>query len=73
MKIPSAEIPQTHIDAMEKPVLNDLAAFFVVMQVDVEKIVARAEKEGWNPEQLIDEIERLIDGDNRARPTDVGL
>ena len=69
MDIPERRLSTAEVQELSLPLQNDLIAIFGVIGDAVDRLLDKAVREGWTPEVLIDEIVRLIDGDNRAPET----
>lgn len=68
--LPAPKLPESEISALEKPLVNDLLAFYKLLEESAGRLFDKAASEGWTPEQLIMELDRLIDGDNRPELTE---
>ena len=66
MKLPDLVLPEAEIDAMGRPLENDLLAVFKLIEEETLRLLDMAKDEGWTPEQLEREIEALIMGENRT-------
>ena len=66
MDIPERRLSTAEVQELSLPLQNDLIAIFGVIGDAADRLLDKAVSEGWTPEVLIDEIVRLIDGDNRA-------
>jgi len=56
-------IPKTTIEefrSMASPMAMDFKALFTLMRDDVLSLVRKAQKEGWNIDELITNIEELL-------------
>lgn len=71
MDIPPVTLPPT--DSFERPLQNDLVAYFKQLEQDTAILIDKAGSEGWTPEQLIEELDRLIAGDRRAPATEARI
>jgi hypothetical protein len=69
MDIPERRLSTAEFQDLSLPLQNDLIAIFGVIGDAADRLLDKAVSEGWTPEVLIDEIARLIDGDNRAPET----
>ena len=66
MDIVERRLSTAEVQELTLPLQNDLIAIFGVIGDAVDRLLDKAVTEGWTPDVLIDEIVRLIDGDNRA-------
>lgn len=71
MDIPAIVIPQQTIEDLTTPMANDLTALFSLVADDAEGLLDRAVDEGWTPDQLIDQLVKLIEGTENAPETTV--
>ena len=69
MDIIERRLSTAEVQELSLPLQNDLIAIFGVIGDAADRLLDKAVSEGWTPEMLIDEIVRLIDGDNRAPET----
>lgn len=69
MDIPERHLSTAEVQSLSLPLQNDLIAIFGVIGDAADRLLDKAVAEGWTPERLIDEIVRMIDGDNRAPET----
>lgn len=69
MDIPERRLSTAEVQELSLHLQNDLIAIFGVIGDAADRLLDKAVSEGWTPEVLIDEIVRLIDGDNRAPET----
>jgi len=69
MDITSRALTESEKLDLLRPLQNDLIAFYGVLQMAADSLLDKAQREGWTPDQFIDELERLITGDNRAPET----
>lgn len=47
-------------DNLAAPFSKDMEALFNIIQDDVDRLVRKGIREGWTPEELIREVEKLI-------------
>jgi hypothetical protein len=59
-------ITSTAFDDLADPLALDMIAAFSLIQEDTEKLVAQAEKEGWDSDTLIQKIDELLSGDGNG-------
>lgn len=69
MTIPDRRLSTAEVQDLMRPLENDLVAFYRLVSDAAEDLLDKAVREGWTPEQLIDELDRMIGGDNRAAET----
>lgn len=69
MTIPDRRLSTAEVQYLMRPLENDLTAFYRLVSDAAEDLLDKAVREGWTPEQLIDELDRMIGGDNRAAET----
>lgn len=69
MTIPDRRLSTAEVQDLTRPLENDLTAFYRLVSDAAESLLDKAVSEGWTPEQLIDELDRMIGGDNRAAET----
>jgi hypothetical protein len=69
MTIRDRRLSTAEVQDLTRPLENDLVAFYRLVSDAAESLLDRAVSEGWTPEQLIDELDRMIGGDNRAAET----
>jgi hypothetical protein len=69
MTIPDRPLSTSEVQALSLPLQNDLTAIFGVIGDEADRLLDKAVAEGWTPDELIDAIVRMIDGDNRAPET----
>jgi len=53
-------VNQSKFNDWSKDFVSDLIAYFNLLNEDIVKLIDKASKEGWTPEQIIDAIEELI-------------
>jgi hypothetical protein len=59
-QIKDAGINEKQFYELIQPFVNDLTAVFGLMHEDALRLLDTARKEGWTPEKLIAEVEKLI-------------
>jgi len=69
MIIPERRLSEKEITDLSRPLVNDLTAYFRLLSDAALDLFDKAVAEGWTPEQTIDELDRMIAGDNRAPET----
>lgn len=69
MDIPERRLSESEVQALSLPLQNDLIAIFGVIGDAADRLLDTAVAEGWMPEVFIDELVRMIEGDNRAPET----
>lgn len=66
MDFPERRLSSDEIETLKLPLQNDLIAVFGVIGDEADRLLDEAVREGWTPDEYIDAIVRMIDGDNRA-------
>lgn len=69
MDILERRLSTAEVQTLSLPLQNDLIAIFGVIGDAADRLLDKAVTEGWTPEVFIDELVRLIAGDNRAPET----
>lgn len=69
MTIPDRRLSTAEVQDLMRPLENDLVAFYRLVSDAAEALLDKAVREGWTPERLIDELDLMIGGDNRAAET----
>lgn len=60
MVVKHGKLSSNEFQQMKDGYVMDLIALFNCLEDDVNKLVVKAEKEGWTPDVLIKKIEELI-------------
>lgn len=55
------KIKPDQMNPLIMPLGNDLLAFFKIVEAEVYKKLSQGKKEGWTPDQLINEIDSLFE------------
>ena len=53
-------ITAKQFESLSSPFVLDLVALFSLMEEDIVKLTRKAQREGWTPDKLIQEISELI-------------
>lgn len=69
MDIPIRNMPIAEAIDLERPIQSDLVAYFALVEDAALKLLSDAGKRGLTADEFIAEVERLLDGDNRAPET----
>lgn len=64
MEIPGFKVGKNEYERISTPLELDLISYFHVAMEAVSELIGRSVKEGWEPEQLLAEVDMLFDGTN---------
>lgn len=67
--IPDRPISDGEVADLQRPLVNDLLAYYRLVEDAADDLLIKAIEEGWTPDQFIDEVSRLVAGDTRAPET----
>ncbi len=58
--IKESRITQDQFTDFSQPFVLDLIALFNLVEEDTVKTISKAQREGWTPDKLIKEVEKII-------------